>query len=257
MKLLQNLQKIKFTIKSIKNNKLTFSDLLIFIKDFNHFKMLNSQSNRDLSVDIFDLYPCINDKTDTTDIDPHYIYHTAWASRIIAKIKPEYHVDISSYIYFSTLVSAFIPIKFYDYRPAKLILSNLTSEVANLLNLPFENNSIKSLSCMHVVEHIGLGRYGDPLDSEGDLKAINELKRVLAKGGSLLFVVPIGQPKIMFNAHRIYSYAQIINYFSEFSLEEFAFIPDNGNETGLLYNPELKLVNQQNYGCGCFYFKKN
>jgi hypothetical protein len=110
---------------------------------------------------------------------------------------------------------------------------------------------------MHVVEHIGLGRYGDPLDSEGDLKAINELKRVLAKGGSLLFVVPIGQPKIMFNAHRIYSYAQIINYFSEFSLEEFAFIPDNGNETGLLYNPELKLVNQQNYGCGCFYFKKN
>jgi SAM-dependent methyltransferase len=256
MKLLQNLQKIKFIIKLIKKDKFTFSNLLIFIKEFNNFKILNSQSNRNLSVDILDLYPCINDKTNTTNIDPHYIYHTAWASRIIAKIRPESHVDISSYIYFSTLVSAFIPVKFYDYRPAKLILSNLISEVADLLNLPFENNSIKSLSCMHVVEHIGLGRYGDPLDSEGDLKAINELKRVLVKDGSLLFVVPIGQPKIMFNAHRIYSYSQIINYFSGFSLEEFAFIPDNGNETGLLYNPELKLVNQQNYGCGCFYFKK-
>jgi hypothetical protein len=36
---------------------------------------------------------------------------------------------------------------------------------------------------MHVVEHIGLGRYGEPMDEQGDLKAIEELKRVLAPGG--------------------------------------------------------------------------
>jgi hypothetical protein len=36
---------------------------------------------------------------------------------------------------------------------------------------------------MHVVEHIGLGRYGDPIDPDGDLKAISELKRVVQKRG--------------------------------------------------------------------------
>jgi len=47
---------------------------------------------------------------------------------------------------------------------------------------------------MNVVEHVGLGRYGEPLDPEGDIKAMRELRRVLAPGGSLLFVVPVGRP---------------------------------------------------------------
>ena len=52
---------------------------------------------------------------------------------------------------------------------------------------------------MHVIEHIGLGRYGDEMDPDGDLKAIDELKRVLSRKGDLLFVVPVGKPKIMYN----------------------------------------------------------
>jgi hypothetical protein len=60
----------------------------------------------------------------------------------------------------------------------------------------------------------------------------------------------------MFNAHRIYSYEQIISYFTDFQLEEFALIPDNGEEVGLIYSPEICLVNKQIYGCGCFYFRK-
>ena len=245
-----------FPLKIIKSQLLNFQAWFNFILEFYQFRNLNTQIPNRFSVSFWDLYPCLYERTAKTDFDRHYVYHTAWASRIIAKIKPEIHIDFSSFIYFSSIISAFTSVKFYDYRPIDLKLDNLSCEAADLLNLPFKNESIQSLSCMHVIEHIGLGRYGDPLDSEGDLKAINELKRVLANDGSLLFVVPVGQPKIMFNAHRIYSYAQIIGYFSEFSLEEFAFIPDNSDETGLLYNPELKLVDQQNYGCGCFYFKK-
>jgi hypothetical protein len=66
---------------------------------------------------------------------------------------------------------------------------------------------------MHVVEHVGLGSYGDSLDPNGDLKAMSELKRVLSINGNLLFVVPVGKPRVMFNAHRIYSYEQIIECF--------------------------------------------
>ncbi len=55
----------------------------------------------------------------------------------------------------------------------------MTTNTANILDLPFKGNSVESLSCMHVVEHIGLGRYGDPMDPEGDIEAIKELKRVV------------------------------------------------------------------------------
>ncbi|MGA2030503.1 MAG: DUF268 domain-containing protein, partial [Verrucomicrobiota bacterium] len=77
------------------------------------------------------------------------------------------------------MVSAFVPVKFYDYRPADLHLDNLACEHADLQALPFADCGIQSISCMHVVEHVGLGRYGDPLDPNGDLKAMNELERVL------------------------------------------------------------------------------
>ena len=67
---------------------------------------------------------------------------------------------------------------------------------------------------------------GDPIDPEGDLKAITELKRVVKKGGSILFVVPVGKPKIMFNAHRISDPTMILNYFSGFELRNFSLVTD-------------------------------
>ena len=110
---------------------------------------------------------------------------------------------------------------------------------------------------MHTVEHIGLGRYGDPLDPDGDLKAIAELKRVLAVGGDLLFVVPIGRTaKIMYNARRIYTYSQIAEYFSDLQLVEFSLISDTPQSNGLISNAIEDDANKCSYGCGCFWFKK-
>jgi len=201
-------------------------------------------------------YPCLGDRTLATNFDRHYIYHPAWAARILAQIGPELHIDISSSLHFVSLVSAFVPVKFYDYRPADLRLSNLTCEKADLLALPFEDQSVHSLSCMHVVEHVGLGRYGDSLDPDGDVKAMRELQRVLALGGSLLFVVPVGRPCIRFNAHRIYSSDQISRCFSELRLEEFTLIPELAEGGPPIRDAGDDRVEQEDYGCGCFWFKK-
>lgn len=226
-----------------------------FIHDVFIFKKLAQKINTRFLPRIVDFYPILGEDTEDTGFDRHYIYHPAWAARVIALNKPEFHVDISSIINFSTQLSAFIPVRFYDYRPANISLSNLQTGQADLLALPFHENEIKSLSCMHVVEHIGLGRYGDPLDPEGDIKAINELKRVLAYGGDLLFVVPIGVPKLAFNAHRVYSYDQILSYFKELKLIEFVLIPRK-EDGGMLVNPEKEIIDNQDYGCGCFWFRK-
>ena len=221
-----------------------------YLGEWDRFK---SKNDKRFSLKAKDAYPCLKDKTLSTPFDHHYTYHPAWAARILAQTKPAYHVDISSILSFSTIVSAFVPVRVYDYRPADLNLTNLESGFADLKQLIFQDNSIPSLSCLHTIEHIGLGRYGDEIDPQGDLKSITELKRVLMPGGDLLFVTPVGKPKIEFNAHRIYSYEQIIEYFSPFSLKEFSLIPDAG---GIIINADPVLVKEQEYGCGCFWFKK-
>jgi hypothetical protein len=226
-----------------------------FIRDFFTYRKLAAERNRPKPL-FRNVYPFVHDKTDITIFDTHYIYHPAWAVRILKGINPARHTDISSTLHFCAQLSAFIPTDFYDYRPARLNLSNLSSGAADLCKLHFSDDSIESLSCMHTVEHIGLGRYGDALDPAGDVKAIDELQRVLKAGGDLLFVTPVGRPRVLFNGHRIYSYEQIMGMFHKVKLKEFSLIPDNAHEVGMIINADPDIVKTQNYACGCFWFKK-
>jgi hypothetical protein len=227
-----------------------------FWNDFNDLVKQKDSSEERFTLNKREVMPCYWDKTSDTDFDHHYVLHTAWAARKVSEIKPQKHVDISSSLYFCTSVSAFLPVEFYDYRPANVELSNLVMGSADLTDLHFESNSITSLSCMHTIEHIGLGRYGDPIDYDGDIKAINELKRVVSSNGNLLFVVPVGAPKIVFNAHRIYSYEHVIESFDGFELVEFSLITDDNKGGQLISNASPGQVKAQDYGCGCFWFKK-
>jgi hypothetical protein len=213
-----------------------------------------ADTNKKLSLKHEDLFPCLDDATSTTGYDHHYINHPAWAARIVRKIGPVKHVDISSTLAFCSMLSAFVPTEFYDFRPADLTLSGLKCGQADLTNLSFGSGSVESLSCMHTIEHVGLGRYGDPIEPDGDIKAINELKRVTAPNGNLLIVTPVGKPRIQFNAHRIYSFEMIREYFREFELLDFSLVLDNGQ---FINNADPGLVAGQAYGCGCFWFKKS
>ena len=206
-------------------------------------------------ISLRDLYPQPFDRTLQTGFDRHYVYHTSWAARVLAETKPRKHVDVSSSLYFGGIVSAFVPVEFYDYRPADLALDGFDSRAGNLMELPFEDASVDSLSCMHTVEHVGLGRYGDPIDPDGDLKAAKELARVLAEGGTLLFVVPMGETaRIAFNAHRVYSYDAVLALFPGLVLEEFALIPERAGS--IVRHADLSLLAGESYACGCFRFTK-
>ena len=132
--------------------------------------------------------------------------------------------------------------------------SNLASGQADLLQLPFVEGTIHSISCMHVVEHLGLGALRRCPRPQGDQKAMRELARVLAPGGVLLFVVPVGRTRLRFNAHRVYGFRQIRESFRGLELKEFSLIPDDPAHGGLIKNPSEEVVDSQNYGCGCFWF---
>ncbi len=229
--------------------------LLRFVKEFRHFAALHRADRSEIPIAWNDRWPRLNDRTEHLPFDAHYIYHTAWAARVLAQTRPSLHIDISSLAYFATLTSAFVPIEFYDYRPAGIELSNLKCGAADLCRLPFGDRSVLSISCMHTIEHIGLGRYGDPLDALGDRRALTELQRVVAPGGSLLVVVPVGKPRVQFNAHRIYDPQMIQDYLPELALESWALLKDDPTG-GLVMQPTRDLALAQRYGCGCFHFTR-
>ena len=54
------------------------------------------------------------------------------------------------------------------------------------------------------VEHSGLGRYGDPIDPNGDMEAMKFLYNNLKEDAICFLSVPIGLDQIIWNAHRVY-----------------------------------------------------
>jgi len=234
-----------------KTKQLVWAPLIL--RDYLTFRSLDTKKK--FQARLKDFYPQVKDKTVSTSFDRHYVYHTAWAARKVREINPVRHVDISSSLYFSAIISAFLPVDFYDYRPADLVLDNLRSAHANVTKLPFPDNSVPSISCMHTIEHIGLGRYGDPIDPEAHVTAIKELVRVTEPGGFIIFVVPIGkQPKIEFNAHRIFTYKIVCELFDSAELVEFSLIPEH--EGPMRLHAREKDIGDEQFACGCFLFQK-
>jgi hypothetical protein len=61
-----------------------------------------------------------------------------------------------------------------------------------------------SISCLHAIEHFGLGRYGDPIDPEGHIKGFNNIVRMPKPDSRLFISVPIAsRTQVCFNAHRV------------------------------------------------------
>ena len=226
------------------------SRLIKFYKSYKKYRRLNGAEELSIS----DFYPCINDNSSTTPFDAHYFYQGVWAFRKIKESGVKNHIDVGSEIRWVGLLSTIAKTTFIDIRPFKTDLKEDTLPVFTAVAMPFEDNSVKSLSCLHVAEHIGLGRYGDKLDAGGTKKACKELSRILAPEGNLYFSVPVGKEKVFFNAHRVHSPQTIINYFKDLKLVEISGVTDSGR---FIENIDIDVLEKSNYACGLFWFKKD
>ncbi|MEJ2672824.1 MAG: DUF268 domain-containing protein [Deltaproteobacteria bacterium] len=148
----------------------------------------------------------------------------------------------------------FCEVIYVDIRPLNQDIEGFVFKQGSILNLPFDDNSIPSLSCLHVIEHIGLGRYGDPVEPDGYLQAARELVRVLQPGGIMLLGIPVGKERLCFDAHRIFDPQTVVKIFQPLVLEELRFIDDNGNMCS--QDTTFQEAQEFRYGCGLFLFYK-
>jgi len=200
-----------------------------------------------------DLHPCLLDSVSSTPFDPHYFYQGAWLARKLQESKPLKHIDVGSSVLMIGVISAQVDTTFVDYRPLKASLKGLDAIGGDILDLPFPNDAVRSLSCLHVLEHIGLGRYGDKLDVHGSQKGASQLERVLESGGSLYVSVPIGAERICFNAHRVFDTKKFPRLFDGLKLKSFSYVDD----VGMFHeNSSPEDVPLLDYGCGFFHFTK-
>lgn len=174
---------------------------------------------------------------------------------------PLKHLDIGSRTDgFIAHVASFREIELIDIRNINSEVKNITFRQANLMELPRDLiEYCDSISSLHVVEHFGLGRYGDPIDYFGYLKAIRNISKILTKGGTFYFSVPIGPQRIEFNAHRVFSVEYLVEILSEsYTIGSFSYMTDNGDffEDVELTEENIKSNFSCYHGCGIFILKK-
>ena len=221
-----------------------------FILEYLRYRMLSDEH-----VPLGDLYPRLHDRDSKSQSGRgHYFYQDIWALSRIVERMPKKHVDVGSRIDgFAGQLSAICPVEYIDIRPVELGLKGFNMLEGSLLQLPYADGLIPSLSCLHVIEHIGLGRYGDPVVPHGSRMAAEELIRVLAPKGRLIIGIPIGRERVAFNAHRVFSPLTVAAWFRELNLIEFSVVTDEGQ---FRRNVKLDDYVGEEYACGLFLFER-
>jgi hypothetical protein len=184
----------------------------------------------------------------------HYFYQDIWALKIVKSINPTVHYDIGSrYDGFVGQATALTRIIALDIRKPGFVLPNFEFKKDDITNLQIADDSVYSLSCLHTLEHIGLGRYGDKINPNGFVDALMELQRVISPKGYLIISFPIGNPRVEFNAQRIIDPLLPLNLLDKMDMVNFSVITD---EDKFIENAEPKDFLNSKYACGLYLFVK-
>ena len=168
------------------------------------------------------------------DLKSHYFHEDLLIARRVFENKPILHVDVGSRVDgFVSHVAAYREIEVFDIRPQDTVVKNIRFVTADFMNIsPSLHSYTDSLSSLNVVEHFGLGRYGDPIDVNGHLKGLECMYKVLKPGGKFYFSTPIGPQRIEFNAHRVFSMEYLLKLFeTRYLIDHFSYVDDAGNFT--------------------------
>jgi SAM-dependent methyltransferase len=239
----------------------------VFIQDLKRYSSMNTDPR--FRVAWRDLYPILKDReAGAGTVRGDYFFQDLWAARKIYARRPPRHLDIGSRIDgFVAHVLVFMPVTLVDVRPVESNVEGLTFVQDDATSLArFDDNSVDSLSTLHVAEHFGLGRYGDPVDPTACFRFMQALQRVLSPGGRLYFSVPVGVERVEFNAHRVFSIETVLKAFSNLEPISFSLVSDDGvlhedidprgSKARAVAVSSGIMGNGYDYSCGLFEFTK-
>jgi SAM-dependent methyltransferase len=230
------------------------------VKDYFQIKKQNKLARKQWKLGF--TMPCFHDKYDFGGVaSGDYFHQDLLVAQKIFKAQPRIHADVGSRIDgFVAHVAAFRTIEVFDIRPLNAHPKNIVFKQADFMELPDHlREYCDSLSCLHALEHFGLGRYGDPIDVDGYRKGFENLCKMLKPNGTLYFSVPIGVERIEFNAHRVFSIETILALANgRLGLIDFSYVDDRGDlhESPLLDEEAVANSFNLHYGCGIFEFRK-
>lgn len=231
-------------------------DLPGFITQIKEFTRLGGQ--------IDGVFPILFERSETAgSATGHYFHQDLLVANFIHNNKPQRHLDVGSRIDgFVAHVAAFMPVDVLDVRPLPSTgHSNIQFVQADLMGEinPSWTEQYDSISCLHAIEHFGLGRYGDSLDPQGHIKGFQNLLKLLKPGGKLYISFPVATETVIeFNAHRKFNPIDIVNWptnGNQIHLKRFDYVDDAGDlyQDVSLLTQSLKL----DYGCGIYTFQKS
>jgi len=203
------------------------------------------------------LFPCVGDRyQDAGRLDSHYFNQDLWAARKVYRLSPEHHVDVGSRVdgFISHLLT-FRDVEVLDVRELSPVVSGMRFRQMDLMKVDAVPAGIcDSISCLHAIEHFGLGRYGDPIEPDGHLKGLEAIAKLLKPEGTFLLSAPIGKERIEFNAHRVFAPQTLPTILADsFELVSYSFIDDAGS-----FHEDVRVEDTPvlRYGCGLYEYRK-
>lgn len=214
------------------------------------------------------LMPCLHDWYEEGGATKsEYFWQDLLVARWIYEAKPEKHVDVGSRVDgFVAHVASFREIEVFDVRPISAQILGVVFKQANLMQ-PVEMASATrggegycdSLSCLHALEHFGLGRYGDPINPNGWKLGLANMAALLKPGGQFYLSIPIGQERVEFNAHRVFDPRTLIRCAEASGLRcrSLTVIGAGGTvSSAVLTDESLQQLALVHYNLGIFIFIK-
>lgn len=228
----------------------------------NYFRFSQSLKATGQPFPITSFYPALEDRFDTAGSIPlHYFYLDLHVARRIHTNNPQLHVDIGSRLDgFCAMVASFRKLEIFDIRKLDSRIPNITFRQADFMadEVPCREYC-DSISCLHAIEHFGLGRYGDTVDADGHIKGLNNIYTLLKPGGTFYFATPIGPQRVEFDAHRVFSISYLLSLFRDrYTLLSFSYINDANEyfENHTLSQKDIEDNLHCTYGCGIFELRK-
>ena len=207
------------------------------------------------------LFPVLSDRNVSSGVaSGHYFHQDLWVARKVFENRPAQHLDVGSRVDgFIAHLLVFMNVKVIDIRDLVSNVEGLIFLRADITDSSIDDfGKFESVSCLHALEHFGLGRYGDKFDIDGWKVGIKRLSNLVLDGGYFYFSVPIGDQVIEYNAHRVFNPLTILKEFelNGLFLDQFALVNDSGD---LIENGDHEQdsdVTYFKYALGLYIFKK-